>query len=177
DFGATGLAGFRARKTELEGQLTKFLSDDDQTKLREAMGASPGDLVLPVADERPLVREVLGRLRVELGRPPVYEGGLHYIWIVDFPLFEGLDGAGRPIPAHHPFTMPHPDDVDRLESDPLSVRSLAYDLVLNGWELGSGSVRIHRRDIQQRIFGLLGIEPEQAQERFGFLLAAFRYGA
>jgi len=176
-FGAKGLAWFRVRESELEGQLTKFLGDDEQTKLREAMGASPGDLVLAVADERPLVREVLGRLRVELGRPPVYEGGLHYIWVVDFPLFEGLDGAGRPIPAHHPFTMPHPDDVDRLESDPLSVRSLAYDLVLNGWELGSGSVRIHRADIQQRVFSLLGIGPEEAQTRFGFLLDAFRYGA
>ena len=97
--------------------------------------------------------------------------------MTEFPLFEGLGDDGRPIPAHHPFTMPHADDVDRLETDPLSVRSLAYDLVLNGWELGSGSVRIHRRDIQQRIFGLLGIEPEQAQERFGFLLDAFRYGA
>ncbi|MBV8560846.1 MAG: aspartate--tRNA ligase [Acidimicrobiia bacterium] len=176
-FGAKGLAWFRVGETELEGQLTKFLSEDEQTKLREAMGANPGDLVLAVADERLLVREVLGRLRNELGRPPVYEGGLHYIWVVDFPLFEGLDDAGRPIPAHHPFTMPHPEDVDRLESDPLSVRSLAYDLVLNGWELGSGSVRIHRADIQQRVFSLLGIGPEEAQARFGFLLDAFRYGA
>jgi aspartyl-tRNA synthetase len=168
---------FRVRDAELEGQLTKFLSEDEQTKLREAIGAHPGDLVLVIADERPLVREVLGRLRVELGRPPVYEGGLHYIWVVDFPLFEGLDDEGKPIPAHHPFTMPHPDDVDRLESDPLSVRSLAYDLVLNGWELGSGSVRIHRAEIQQRVFSLLGIGPDEAQARFGFLLDAFRYGA
>jgi aspartyl-tRNA synthetase len=176
-FGAKGLAWFRVRDAELEGQLTKFLSDDEQTKLREAMGANAGDLILAVADERRLVREVLGRLRLELGRPPVYEGGLHYIWVVDFPLFEGLDDAGRPIPAHHPFTMPHPDDVDRMETDPLSVRSLAYDLVLNGWELGSGSVRIHRADIQQRVFSLLGIGPTEAQARFGFLLDAFRYGA
>jgi aspartyl-tRNA synthetase len=176
-FGAKGLAWFRVRETELEGQLSKFLSEDEQTKLREAMGSNPGDLILAVADERPLVREVLGRLRLELGRPPVYEGGLNYIWVVDFPLFEGLDDDGRPIPAHHPFTMPHPDDVEKLESDPLSVRSLAYDLVLNGWELGSGSVRIHRSDLQQRIFSLLGIGPEEAQARFGFLLDAFRYGA
>ena len=81
------------------------------------------------------------------------------------------------MPAHHAFTAPHPDDVDRLESDPLSVRSRSYDLVLNGWELGSGSVRIHRPDMQQRIFSLLGIEPEEAQKRFGFLLDAFRFGA
>jgi aspartyl-tRNA synthetase len=176
-FGAKGLAWFRVRDAELEGQLTRFLSEDEQTKMRETLGANPGDLILVVADERPLVRTILGRLRLELGRPPVYEGGLHYIWVVDFPLFEGLDDAGRPIPAHHPFTMPHPEDVDRMESDPLSVRSLAYDLVVNGWELGSGSVRIHRADIQQRVFSLLGIDPEEAQARFGFLLDAFRYGA
>ncbi|MGH9164061.1 MAG: amino acid--tRNA ligase-related protein, partial [Acidimicrobiales bacterium] len=89
----------------------------------------------------------------------------------------GLDEAGNPQAAHHPFTMPHPDDLDRLESDPLSVRSQAYDLVLNGWELGSGSVRIHRADVQQRVLALLGIGPEEAQARFGFLLDAFRYGA
>jgi len=176
-FGAKGLAWFRVRDAELEGQLTKFLSEGEQTKLREAMGANPGDLILAVADERRLVREVLGRLRLELGRPPVFDGGLHYIWVVDFPLFEGLDDEGKPIPAHHPFTMPHPEDVDRMESDPLSVRSLAYDLVLNGWELGSGSVRIHRADIQQRVFSLLGIDPDEAEARFGFLLDAFRYGA
>src|SRR5438270_7937604 len=141
------------------------------------MGAAPGDLILVIADERPLVRTILGCLRLELGRPPVYEGGLHYLWVTDFPLFEGLDDAGRPIPAHHPFTMPHPDDIEKMESDPLSVRSQAYDLVLNGWELGSGSVRIHRADIQQKIFRALGIAEEEAQSRFGFLLSAFRYGA
>ena len=176
-WGAKGLAWFRVRENELEGQLTKFLSDKEQADLRQTLGAQPGDLILVIADERPLVRTILGRLRLELGRPPVYEGGLNYIWVVDFPLFEGLDDAGKPIPAHHPFTMPHADDLEKLESDPLSVRSLAYDLVLNGWELGSGSVRIHRADIQQRIFSLLGIVPEEAQTRFGFLLDAFRYGA
>jgi aspartyl-tRNA synthetase len=176
-FGAKGLAWFRVREQELEGQLTKFLSEDEQAKLRAALGAAPGDLILAVADERPLVRNVLGRLRLELGRPPVYEGGLHYIWVVDFPLFEGVADDGTPIPAHHPFTMPHPDDIEKLETDPLSVRSQAYDLILNGWELGSGSVRIHRSDLQQRVFSLLGIGPEDAQERFGFLLDGFRYGA
>jgi len=120
---------------------------------------------------------VLGQLRVDLGRPPVGEGALRFLWLVDFPLFEGMSDDGRPIPAHHAFTMPHPDDLDRLESDPLSVRSQSYDLVLNGWELGSGSVRIHRPDIQRRVFALLGIDEEQAQQRFGFLLDAFRFGA
>ena len=92
-------------------------------------------------------------------------------------MFDGVDDAGNPVAAHHPFTMPHPDDLDLLETDPLSVRSQAYDLVLNGWELGSGSIRIHRADIQRRVFSALGISEESAQARFGFLLDAFRYGA
>ena len=150
---------------------------EEQKALIEALGAEPGDLLLLVAGEPSMANHVLGVLRLELGRPPVNEGGLRFLWVTDFPLFEGIDAEGRPIPAHHPFTMPHPDDLDRLESDPLSVRSQAYDLVLNGWELGSGSVRIHRSDVQQRIFSLLGIDAERAQARFGFLLDAFRYGA
>jgi aspartyl-tRNA synthetase len=106
---------------------------------------------------------------------------MSFWWITDFPLFEGLSAEGMPIPAHHPFTMPHPDDVERLGTatgdELLELRSQAYDLVLNGWELGSGSVRIHRREVQQQVFDLLGIEAEEAQHRFGFLLDAFRYGA
>ena len=124
---------------------------------------------------------VLGLLRLELGRPPVNEGGLQFLWVVDFPLFEAVDDAtGKPVPAHHPFTMPHTEDVDLLDGGPedlLRVRSQAYDLVLNGWELGSGSVRIHRPDVQRRIFDLLGIGEAEAQAKFGFLLEAFRYGA
>jgi aspartyl-tRNA synthetase len=107
----------------------------------------------------------------------VSEGPYEYVWVVDFPMFDGIDDAGNPIAAHHPFTMPNPEDIDRLESDPLSVRAQAYDLVLNGWELGSGSVRVHRADIQSRIFTVLGISEEDAASRFGFLLGAFRYGA
>jgi len=127
-----------------------------------------------------LVNRVLGGLRLDLGRPPVNEGGLHFVWVTEFPLFEAIAADGRPVPAHHAFTMPHPDDLDRLDGgghDLLAVRSQAYDLVLNGWELGSGSVRIHRSDIQARIFALLGISPEDAAARFGFLLDAFRFGA
>jgi aspartyl-tRNA synthetase len=176
--GAAGLVWMRVEEgAALNSPVAKFLSDDERTALVKALATEPGDLLLLVAGERRMANHVLGILRLELGRPPVSEGGLRYLWVTEFPLFEGLGDDGRPIPAHHPFTMPHPEDLDRLESDPLSVRSLAYDLVLNGWELGSGSVRIHRGDVQQRIFGLLGIEPEQAQERFGFLLDAFRYGA
>jgi len=175
--GAAGLVWMRVRDGgALESPVAKFLSEAEQIGLIDALGAQPGDLVLIVAGDRAMARSVLGQLRLDLGRPPVFEG-LQFLWVVDFPLFEGADDEGRAIPAHHPFTMPHPDDLEHLESSPLTARSQAYDLVLNGWELGSGSVRIHRPDIQQRIFSMLGIEPEDAQERFGFLLDAFRYGA
>ena len=180
-WGAKGLVWMRATDEGLESPVAKFLSDGELAELRQRMGAEPGDLLFLVADDRPVARHVLGLLRLELGRPPVTEGGLNFLWVVDFPLFEGLDDDGRPVPAHHPFTMPHPDDLELLASrnpeDLLRVRSQAYDLVLNGWELGSGSVRIHRADVQRMIFAVLGISEDQAQERFGFLLDAFRYGA
>jgi aspartyl-tRNA synthetase len=177
ELGAAGLVWMRVRDGGVvESPVAKFLSEAEQLGLCDALGAQAGDLVLVVAGSRPTARAVLGQLRLDLGRPPVSEG-LSFVWVVDFPLFEGVADDGHVIPAHHPFTMPHPADIDRLESDPLSVRSQAYDLVLNGWELGSGSVRIHRGDIQQRIFTSLGIGPQDAQHRFGFLLDAFRYGA
>ena len=176
-WGAKGLVWMRVTDDGLDSPIAKFLSDDEMGALRSTMGAAAGDLLLLVADERPKVRHVLGLLRLELGKPPVNEGGFDFLWVTDFPLFESFDEAtGKPIPAHHPFTMPHPDDFEKLDTDPLAVRSQAYDLVLNGWELGSGSVRIHRADVQQRIFDMLGISPEDAQAKFGFLLDAFRFG-
>lgn len=175
-FGAQGLVWMRVREgAALESPVAKFLSESEQLALVDALGVVAGDLILIVAGKREMVRNVLGALRLDLGRPPVSEGDLHFVWVVDFPLFEEIDG--RPAPMHHPFTMPHPDDIDRLESDPLSVRAQAYDLVLNGWELGSGSVRIHRSDVQQRIFSMIGIDADDARQRFGFLLEAFRFGA
>ena len=181
-WGAKGLVWMRVGEGgSLDSPVAKFLSESELAALVERTGAQAGDLLLLVADDRPVVWHVLGLLRLELGRPPVTEGGLRFLWVVDFPLFESIDDAGNPVPAHHPFTMPHAADVDLLDSsdptDLLKVRSQAYDLVLNGWELGSGSVRIHRGDIQQRMFDLLGISPDEAQEKFGFLLDAFRYGA
>tara|TARA_B100000929_G_scaffold63779_1_gene48649 strand:- start:13853 stop:14983 length:1131 start_codon:yes stop_codon:yes gene_type:complete len=177
-WGAKGLVWMRVEADGLNSPVAKFLSEDEMAALRTAMAAEDGDLLFLVADERRRTRHVLGLLRLELGRPPVTEGGLNFLWVVDFPLYEGRDEAGNPIPAHHPFTMPHEDDLDLLESgDLLEVRSQAYDLVVNGWELGSGSVRIHRREVQEKIFATLGIGTEEAQEKFGFLLDAFRYGA
>jgi len=185
--GAKGLAWFRVAPGEnvagagpslvLDSPLDRFLSDAERTGLLTATGAEAGDLILVVADQHRLACSVLGQLRIELGGRPVGEGPARYVWVVDFPMFDGVDEDGHPAPAHHPFTMPHPDDLERLESDPASVRAQAYDLVLNGWELGSGSVRIHRADIQARVFAVLGIAEEEAVSRFGFLLGAFRYGA
>ena len=181
-WGAKGLVWMRVKDGgELDSPVAKFLSADELAGLVATTGAKSGDLLLLVADDRPKVCHVLGLLRLELGRPPVTEGGLQFLWVVDFPLFESLDDAGNPVPAHHPFTMPHAEDVALLDTgnpqDLLKVRSQAYDLVLNGWELGSGSVRIHRGDIQSRMFELLGIGAEEQQSKFGFLLDAFRFGA
>ena len=183
-WGAKGLAWMKVVAGDdgpsLDAGVAKFLSADESAQVIAALEAEPGDMVFLVADERPLVRHVLGLLRLELGKPPVNEGGLHFLWVVDFPLFEGIGDGGKPIPAHHPFTMPHADDVHLLDEGGealLDVRSQAYDLVLNGWELGSGSIRIHRTDVQSRIFELLGIGQEEAQAKFGFLLDALRFGA
>jgi aspartyl-tRNA synthetase len=175
--GAAGLAWFRVLDEGLDSPLAKVLTDPESAALRTLDGATTGDLVLVVAGEPAMTARVLGALRVELGAPPVSQGPHRYCWVTEFPLFESLDATGAPVPAHHPFTMPHPDDLDLLESDPLAVRSQSYDLVLNGWELGSGSVRIHRADIQRRIFSVLKLSDEDAEQRFGFLLGAFRFGA
>ena len=181
--GAAGLAWFRVGKDELgglalESPLAQHLSDAERDGLLVATGAETGDLVLIVAaDDHRLACTVLGNLRVHLGGQAVGDGPHRYVWVVEFPMFEGLDDDGHPIAAHHPFTMPHLDDVALLGTDPLAARSQSYDLVLNGWELGSGSVRIHRADIQSQVFTALGISEADAEARFGFLLGAFRYGA
>lgn len=175
--GAKGLAWFRITTEGLESPLARFLSPEEASAVGDVDGAQTGDLVLIVADEYALACKVLGALRVSIGAPPVSEGPHRYVWITEFPLFEGVDDDGNLVSAHHPFTMPHLDDLALFDTHPLRVRSQSYDLVLNGWELGSGSVRIHRADIQSRIFTALGISDEEAQNRFGFLLGAFKYGA
>ena len=181
-WGAKGLAWFKVgENSSLEGALTKFMSDKEIAQLTSAMGANSGDMIFVIADQRRTVNHILGLLRLELARPPVGEGGLNFLWITEFPLFESVTDTGEPIPAHHPFTMPHTDDLEMLDTasgeEYLSIRSQAYDLVLNGWELGSGSVRIHKKDIQAKIFSMLGIQDEEAEQKFGFLLDAFKYGA
>jgi len=156
------------------------MSESEIAGVQERLGASSGDMVFLIADKKRVANKVLGLLRLELGKPPVNEGGFSFLWITDFPLFEDVVD-GNPIPAHHPFTMPHVDDVGMLETaegdEWLDIRSQAYDLTLNGWELGSGSIRIFQSDVQSQIFEILGIGPDEQQAKFGFLLNAFKYGA
>jgi aspartyl-tRNA synthetase len=168
---ADGTVGF-------DSPVAKFLSGTEAADVRSRMDAVTGDLILIVADEWMTTCEVLGTLRNDLGRPPVHQGPYKYVWVVEFPLFVGVDKeTGRPKPGHHPFTMPHPDDLDKFDTDPMSVRSIAYDLVLNGWELGSGSIRIHEPGLQRMVFTALGITQEEADKKFGFFLNPFEYGA
>lgn len=189
-WGAKGLVWMRVTSKDgalgVDSPVAKFLSADEIADLLAATDAADGDLLLLVADRWAKACHVLGLLRLELGRPPVTALGLRLLWVVDFPLFEEIDEAtGRPTSAHHPFTMPHPDDValidralqDGATEELLTVRSQSYDLVLNGWELGSGSVRISTPDMQKKVFALLGIGEEEESAKFGFLLDAFRFGA
>jgi len=177
ELGAKGLAWFRITSDGVDSPLAKFLNETEIAAIAAVDGAQVGDIVFCVADDYAQACKVLGALRVTLGAPPVSEGPHHYVWITDFPMFEGLDEDGNPIAAHHPFTMPNPEDIHLMKSDPLKVRARCYDLVLNGWELGSGSVRISDAAIQAEVFTSLGISDEEAESRFGFLMGAFKYGA
>lgn len=177
--GAKGLVWMKiGADGAIDSPVAKFLSDSEKSALVSAMGATEGDLLLLVADEWDTTCEVLGQLRNDIGRPPVHQGPYKYVWVTEFPLFIGIDPvSGRPRPGHHPFCQPHPDDMSLFETEPLKVRALAYDLVLNGWELGSGSIRIHEPEMQRRVFNQLGISDEEADKRFGFFLQPFKYGA
>jgi aspartyl-tRNA synthetase len=177
DWGAKGLAWLSATDSGFEGTIAKYFSDEHQAALHRAVGAEAGDILLFVADEPKIVADVLSHIRLELGEQLglIDRDALNFLWVTDFPLFE-LNAEGATTPSHHPFTMPHPEDLDRLDTDPLGCRALAYDVVLNGVELGGGSIRIHKRDIQEQVFPAIGLSAEEAQEKFGFLLDAFEYG-
>ena len=177
--GAKGLVWMKVGADgAVDSPVAKFLTDSEREALVVTMGAVEGDLLLLVADEWETTVEVLGQLRNDIGRPPVHEGPYRYVWVTEFPLFVGVDPvSGKPRPGHHPFCHPHPDDLHLFDTDPLKVRALAYDLVLNGWELGSGSIRIHEPELQRRVFNQLGISDEEADRRFGFFLQPFKYGA
>jgi aspartyl-tRNA synthetase len=182
-FGAKGLVwiGLDEKNSGLSARspIAKFLSDSEVSALAEATGASAGDLMLFVADKEAPTAEVLGRLRNHVAHQyDLIDDSVHaFCWVLDFPLFEWDEDAKRWDAAHHPFTSPMDEDVQYLDTDPARVRAKSYDLVLDGFELGSGSIRIHDRAIQNRMFGLLGYTDDQVEERFGHLLRAFEYGA
>jgi aspartyl-tRNA synthetase len=177
--GARGLAHFRVEEDELTGPVAKYFSTEEQRALRETLSAQPDDYMFFVADNDPIVFESLNRLRLHFrDRLGLADANvLAFCWITDFPLFDWNEDEGRIEPMHHMFTMPREEDLPLLESDPLKVVGQLYDLVANGVELASGSIRIHRPELQQKVFSIVGISPEEAERRFGALLTAFRYGA
>ncbi len=176
---AKGLAWIAYKEGEIKSPIAKFFSEEDMAKLLSAAGAEVGDLVLIVADVDSVVLQSLGALRLELAKElGILEGNkeFNFVWITEFPMFEYDEEEKRFVALHHPFTAPMDEDLELLETDPGRARAKAYDIVLNGEELGGGSIRIHDTNLQQRIFNLLGFTDESAWERFGFLLEAFKYG-
>jgi aspartyl-tRNA synthetase len=177
-YGAKGLAWMKVEEAELKGPISKFFSAEEQSVIREYAAAEQGDLLLFVADKKSVVADALGALRLKLGKELdlIDESKFNFLWVTDWPLLEYDEEDGRYYAAHHPFTMPVRSEVDMLETEPEKVRAQAYDLVLNGYELGGGSLRIYERDVQEKMFKVLGFSKEEAQEQFGFLLEAFEYG-
>ncbi len=178
DFGLPGIAWILFDGSEIRSPIAKFLSEDEISSFKKTFDLGDKDAILLAAGKGGLLQS-LGSLRIFLGNEfnLVNEGEFKYLWVVDFPLFEYDEKEKRLNSVHHPFTAPHPEDLEKLDTDPLSVRSLAYDIVLNGNELGGGSIRINNTDLQSKIFKLLDISPEEAQIKFGFLLEALEYGA
>lgn len=177
--GAKGLAYLCVNEDgTYKSSFAKFMKEKELDNLVNAMDGKPGDLLLFAADSNKIVWEVLGSLRCELGKELglIPEDEFAFLWITDFPLFEYSEEQGRYVAMHHPFTMPYEEDIDYIVSDPGKVRAQAYDIVLNGCELGGGSIRIHREDVQEKMFEALGFTNEEAHDRFGFLLDAFSFG-
>jgi aspartyl-tRNA synthetase len=178
-FGAKGMVWIALGPDGVRSSAQKFISDEHVTKLRAATGAETGDAILLFADERALARAAAGKMRNLVGdrcalRDP---NRFAFCWVLDFPYLEIDEETGKPVPAHHPFTSPAEGEWDLIERDPLAMRAQHYDMVLNGYELGSGSIRIHKPELQRRIFEMLGMTPQEIEERFGFFVRALEYGA
>ncbi|API90639.1 aspartate--tRNA(Asp/Asn) ligase [Virgibacillus pantothenticus] len=178
-YGAKGLAWFKVEGAELKGPIAKFISEEEKTALLEAAQAEDGDLLLFVADKTNIVYDSLGALRLKLGKELglIDQSAFHFLWVTDWPLLEYDEEQGRYFAAHHPFTSPVAADREKLDTEPENVKANAYDLVLNGYELGGGSIRIHQTELQQEMFKVLGFSETDAREQFGFLLEALEYGA
>ena len=179
DFGAKGLAYIQIHEDgTVKSSFSKFMTDAEMKALIDAMDGRNGDLLLFAADRDKVVFDVLGNLRLELARQLdlLDKNVYNFLWVTEFPLFEWSEEQNRYVAMHHPFTMPMDEDLHLLDTDPGKVRAKAYDIILNGTEIGGGSVRIHQDDIQEKMFEKLGFTSEQAHDRFGFLLTAFKYG-
>ncbi|WP_427704302.1 aspartate--tRNA ligase [Staphylococcus sp. Mo2-6] len=178
-YGAKGLAWVKVVDDGLNGPIAKFFENDHVEKLQSLTGAQAGDLVLFVADKPSVVAQSLGALRLKLAKElnMIDETKLNFLWVTDWPLLEYDEDVKRYTAAHHPFTSPKQEDIEKLSTEPENVQANAYDVVLNGYELGGGSIRIHDADLQAKMFEVLGFTDEQAREQFGFLLDAFKYGA
>jgi len=178
-YGAKGLAYIALQEDgNVKSSFAKFMKPEEMDALVKAMDGKPGDLLLFAADKKKVVWDVLGALRLEIGRQLglMKKDDYQFLWVTEFPLLEWSDEENRFKAMHHPFTMPMEEDWDKIDSDPGAVRAKAYDIVLNGTEIGGGSVRIHQADIQEKMFEVLGLTREVAEQRFGFLLEAFKYG-
>ena len=177
-YGAKGLAWIQYTETEIKSPFKKFYSEETFQKIKEATNAQTGDLLLVVADKPLVVAQALGELRLEMGRRRglINENEYKFLWVVDFPMFEYDEENKRWKAMHHPFTAPRDEDVQYLLSDPGRVKAKAYDMVLNGVEIGGGSLRIYNSDTQEKVFEAIGLTPEEAHEKFGFMLDAFKYG-
>jgi len=177
-YGAKGLAWLKAEEDGLKGPIAKFITEDEQKAFTSVLSVEKGDLLLFVADKKNVVADSLGALRLKLGKELdlIDQSKFNFLWVTDWPLLEYDDEAGRYFAAHHPFTMPVREDLPLLETDPSKVKAQAYDIVLNGYELGGGSLRIFEKNVQEKMFKALGFSKEEAYEQFGFLLDAFEYG-
>lgn len=177
-YGAKALAFLKYAEGAFSGSIAKVISDEEKEALKNKLNITENDLILFVADQRKTAQSALGALRLRLGKELglIDEQRYDFVWVTDFPMFEYSEEEGRYVAAHHPFTAPKPEDVDKLMDDQANCCSRAYDLVLNGYELLSGSIRIHDQQLQEKVFEAIGLTQQEAQERFGFFLEAFRYG-
>jgi len=178
-YGAKGLAWIKVLDSGLQSPIVKFFTEGEMNEILKKVDARVGDIIFFVADTPEVVNHALSNLRVRLAKMAdlIDESEVRLLWVVNFPMFEWNEDEGRWETLHHPFTSPKEEDVDKVETDPSSVRARAYDMVLNGVEIGGGSIRIHRPDIQEKVFRTIGLSDEEARERFGFLVEALKYGA
>ncbi|MBQ1248777.1 MAG: aspartate--tRNA ligase, partial [Selenomonadales bacterium] len=177
-YGAKGLAWICYTEEGIKSPIAKFFSEEILANIKETTQAETGDLLLIIADKAPVVAQALGALRLEMGkrRNLIDENKLSFLWVVDFPMFEYDEDDKRWVAMHHPFTAPREEDIELLDTDPGKVKAKAYDMVLNGTEIGGGSLRIYNRDLQEKVFKTIGLTSEEAHEKFGFMLNAFEYG-